>query len=142
MSNPVLDPAACAAALQQIPYVRFLGARAEVQDGALILILPFAPHLVGNPFPAALHGGVLGALLEITAIAQVKASSGALHNPKPIDVSIDYLRGGRTVDTYARAELTRLGRRIANVRAEAWQTQRSEPIAILHGNFLLRSDDA
>ena len=55
--------------------------------------------------------------------------------PRPIDVTVDYLRSGRPVDTYARAQIKRLGRRVANVHVEAWQEARDRPIAALHGHF-------
>jgi hypothetical protein len=31
----------------------------------------------------------------------------------------------------------KVGRRIANVQAEAWQGERSQPIATLHGHFMI-----
>ena len=44
---------------------------------------------------------------------------------------------GRPQDTYARALIKKVGRRIANVQVEAWQEARGAPIAVLHGHFLL-----
>jgi len=123
------------ATLARMPYARFLGLRAELAGDEMTVILPYAPHLIGNPLVPALHGGVLGALLEITALAQLSIARGFARQPRPIDVTIDYLRSGRPVDTYARAEIKRLGRRVANVHAEAWQEARLRPIASLHGHF-------
>ncbi len=57
--------------------------------------------------------------------------------PKTIDITVDYLRSGRAVDTWAKGILTRQGRRVANVRVEAWQEDRLRPIAIAHGHFLI-----
>jgi acyl-coenzyme A thioesterase PaaI-like protein len=45
------------------------------------------------------------------------------------------------MDTYGRAEITKQGRRVATVRAEAWQDDRSRPIAAAHGHFLLQAAD-
>jgi acyl-coenzyme A thioesterase PaaI-like protein len=56
---------------------------------------------------------------------------------KTIDITIEYLRPGRSMTTYARADLRKVGRRIANVHVEAWQEARDNPIAALRGNFLL-----
>ena len=123
------------AMLAKIPYAGFLGLRAELAGDEMTMILPFSPHLIGNPLLPAIHGGVLGALLEITALAQLSIEQGLLRQPRPIDVTVDYLRSGRPIDTFARAEVKRLGRRVANVRAEAWQGARSSPIASLHGHF-------
>ena len=39
---------------------------------------------------------------------------------------VDYLRSGRPVDTHARAIVTRQGRRVTNVRVEAWQEDRDD----------------
>ena len=59
---------------------------------------------------------------------------------KPINLTIDYLRQARSENLYARAEVTKQGRRIANVHAEAWQAERSRPVATLNAHFLLSDD--
>lgn len=140
MSADIISPEAVAASIARIPYARFLGMQFDVKGDELTLVLPYSEHLLGRPNPPFLHGGVIGALLEISAIAQIAASSGARTTPKPIDVTITYLRGGRPIQTFARAHITRLGRRIANVRAEAWQASHDNPIALLQGNFMLRRE--
>lgn len=123
------------ATLARIPYARFLGVRAALAGDEMTVILPFSPHLIGNTSLPAIHGGVLGALLEMTALAQLSVTQGLVRQPKPIDVTVGYLRSGRPVETYARAEIKRLGRRVANVYVEAWQEARSRPIANLYGHF-------
>ena len=57
--------------------------------------------------------------------------------PKIITITVDYLRSARPIDTLARATLTRQGRRIANVAVEAWQDDRSRPVAAARMHFLL-----
>ena len=57
--------------------------------------------------------------------------------PKPINVTVDYLRSGRITSTWARAQVTRQGRRVANVQASCWQEDPDKPIANLFGHFLL-----
>jgi acyl-coenzyme A thioesterase PaaI-like protein len=56
---------------------------------------------------------------------------------KPIAVTVDYMRGGVERDTFAAAVIQRLGTRVANVEAIAWQSERSTPIATARINFLL-----
>ena len=98
----------------------------------------FAEPLIGNPTIPALHGGVLGAFMELTAVAELaRRGDGDGPLPRTIGVTVEYLRSGRARDTYARAEVRRLGRRIANVAVEAWQDDRARPVALLHGRFLL-----
>lgn len=126
--------------LQSVPYVRFLGMRAELAGDEMTAILPFSEHLIGNVMLPALHGGVIGAFLEMTALAQLSVVQGTSQVHKTIDVTIEYLRPGRPVTTYARADLRKVGRRIANIHVEAWQEARSKPIAALQGHFLLGSE--
>ena len=123
--------------LERIPYAQFLGVQAELAGDEMTAILPFGEHLVGNPTLPAIHGGVLGAFMEMTALAQLSIKEGQARQPRVIDVSIEYLRSGRPLTTYARAEIKKVGRRIANVHVEAWQEQRAAPIAALRGHFLV-----
>jgi len=134
-----------------IPYIRFLGLVFERRGDEITALMPYKPDLIGNPLLPALHGGATGAFLEITAVAQLlsdtaladAARGGELPAdytpamPKPIDITFDYLRSGKARDTYARAIVQRRGRRVANVRIEAWQEERGKLIAAAHGNFLL-----
>jgi uncharacterized protein (TIGR00369 family) len=126
-----------AAALARVPYVKFLGMRAELAGDEMTAILPFGNHIVGNPTLPAIHGGVLGAFMEMTALMQISVAGPLKFQPRTIDVTIEYLRSGRPLTTYARAEIKKVGRRIANVHVEAWQSERRAPIAALRGHFLV-----
>ena len=126
--------------LQRVPYTRFLGMRVELAGDEMTAVLPFARHLVGNPMLPALHGGVLGAFMEMTALAQLSLVQPDRRVPKTIDITIEYLRSARAQETYARAIVRKLGRRVANVQVEAWQESRARPVAGLTGHFLLRSE--
>jgi uncharacterized protein (TIGR00369 family) len=129
-------------ALARVPYAAFLGVRAELKGDELTLIMPFGEHLIGNPLLPALHGGAVGALMELAALTQLAVAAKSEKFPKTIDIGVDYLRSGRPADTFARARVVKIGRRIANVQAEAWQGAREKPIAALHGHFLMPDDEA
>jgi uncharacterized protein (TIGR00369 family) len=126
------------AMLARIPYAQFLGVRAELAGDEMTLVMPFAERLVGNVKLPALHGGVVGAFLEVTALAQLSISVGLARQARPIDITVEYLRSGRPVTSFARAQIKRAGRRVANVHVEAWQETRARPIAALHGHFALK----
>ena len=130
-----------AALLAGIPYARHLGMAVERQGRELTFVLRFSEHLIGNPRLPALHGGVIGSFLETAAILGLIWDTPLQQLPKPIDIGIDFLRSGKPVDTFARAIITKRGRRVANVRAEAWQDERSRPIAALHGHFLVTPEN-
>ena len=129
------------ALLDRLPYARFLGLLAEGSGEALTVTMPFADRLIGNPMLPALHGGATAALLERTAVAQVALAWPRLRLPRPINVTVAYLRSGRPVDVHARARISKAGRRVAHVLAEAWQDDRAQPIAALTAHFLLAVDD-
>lgn len=147
--------AALARLTETVPYNVFIGAAFERMGDELTARLRFSEKLIGNPVLPALHGGVTGAFLEITAITQLawdevwarmeagSAAASAIDEgrfpkmPKTIDFTIDYLRSGRPRDAYARAYVQKAGRRVANVRVEAWQDARDRPIAAAHGHFLM-----
>jgi uncharacterized protein (TIGR00369 family) len=124
-----------------IPYARFLGLSAGLEGGSVRVTMHYADHLIGNPALPALHGGTLGALLESAAIFELLWSSETVVLPKTITITIDYLRSGRAVDTHARGLVTRQGRRVANVRVEAWQDDPGAPIAAAHAHFLIKQPE-
>lgn len=105
------------------PYAQTLGLR---RDGARV-VMPFVDGLLGRP--GFLHGGAIAGLLENAAWVTVLSALPDDATIKPISVTVDYLRGGTPVETYAEAEIVRLGRRIANVLVTAWQDDRAKPIA-------------
>lgn len=127
--------------LDRLPYARFLGLLTEADGDSLTVTMPFADRLIGNPILPALHGGATAALLELTAVAQVAALYPRLRLPRPINVNVAYLRSGRPTDVHASARISRAGRRVAHVLAEAWQDDRAQPIAALTAHFLLAVDD-
>lgn len=117
------------------PYADFLGIRAG--DGEA-LVMPFAGN-VGRP--GFLHGGAISGLLEIAAIVALHDALAAEARGggriKPINVTVDFTRGGREKDTYARGRVTRLGARVANVEASAWQDDPARPIAGARLTYLI-----
>jgi uncharacterized protein (TIGR00369 family) len=122
------------------PYAQLLRLRIDDSSddaaGGCRMVMPFHEDVVGRP--GYLHGGAIAGLLEFAAFTTLARAIG---DPavamKPITVTVDYMRGGTPRDTFATAEVQRLGGRIANVEAIAWQTERSSPIASARLNFLL-----
>lgn len=123
--------------LDAIPYARFLGVEIDRSGPELECVLPFRQEIIGNAQLPAVHGGVLGAFLELTALMRLIDESGTDRVPKPITFSVDYLRSAGPQTTRARAEIFKLGRRIANVRVVAWQDDPSKPVSAGNGKFLL-----
>ena len=116
-------------------FARCLGIRVS-EDGTLVM--PFSPKIIGNPILPAIHGGMTGAFLETTAIIGVTRELGVLALPKPIGLTINYLRSGRALDSYANASIVKQGRRVIAFEAKAWQEDPAKPIASAFGHFMLR----
>jgi len=125
------------ALIDLVPYASFIGLSAAMEAGELITTMRYTAHLIGNPALPALHGGTLGALLESAAIFELLWRAETIVLPKTITVTVDYLRPGAPVDTHARSVVTRQGRRVTNVRMEAWQAERATPVATAHAIFLV-----
>jgi uncharacterized protein (TIGR00369 family) len=137
LKNP--PPADLNRFLEAIPYAQFLNISIDQKGNEITTVMRFEQKLIGNPVLPALHGGAIGAFLEMTSIIQLAFETGITAVPKPIGLTIDYLRSGKPVDLYGRAHITKQGRRVATVHAEAWQEDRARPVASAHGHFLLKA---
>lgn len=145
--------AALARLAGHVPYIRHLGVTFDRRGDELTAQLHYSERLIGNPRLPALHGGAIGAFLEITAIMELAwaqvwermEGDGAAEIeagrfpplPKTIDLTVDYLRSGLPRDAYARARVNRMGRRYASVHVEAWQDNRARLFAQATGHFLM-----
>ena len=130
-----------AALVDSMPYVRFMGIAPENSTGELLTRMRFDGLLIGNPVLPALHGGTIGALLESAAIFHLLWSSDSVTIPKIVNITVDYLRSARPVDTLAKATVTKQGRRVVNVFVEAWQEDRAKPVANANAHFLVQPPD-
>jgi uncharacterized protein (TIGR00369 family) len=118
------------------PYAALLGLRTELRGGERFWVMPFGEAVVGRP--GFLHGGAIAGLLEFAALGAVYDALDPGAEVKPINVNVDFLRGGVDHDTWAAAVVTRLGKRVANVEAHAWQQDRARPIAGARMNLMVR----
>ena len=122
------------------PYGQLLQLQISDAEDAPMITMPFHDDVVGRP--GYLHGGAIAGLLEFAAFTGLTRAIGdEAVRMKPITVTIDYMRGGTARDTFATAVVERLGTRIANVEAFAWQKDRASPIAAARLNFLLERPD-
>ena len=121
------------------PYARLLGISTRRSgSGALEFVMPFEDAVLGRP--GYVHGGALAGLLEFAAFGALYEALGPEEGitVKPINVTVQYMRGATRHDTIATAAVTRLGKRVAKVEAHAWQLDRAKPVAAAQLNVLLR----
>lgn len=99
----------------------------DVVTGSLVM----RHSLVGHPSYNRIHGGVISAALDAMGGIAVLAAIGARHMDEPIaarlvrfsklgtiDLRVDYLRPGIGEAFVMRAEVMRLGSRVASTRME------------------------
>ena len=119
------------------PYARLLGL---TEEPAGVLVMPFGEAVLGRP--GFLHGGAISGLLEMAAVTALRhALADAPARIKPVNVTVDFMRGGREAPTRAVGRVTRLGGRMANVAAVAWQDDEARPIATARMPWLVVRED-
>lgn len=123
------------------PFARHMGMRVHgFEDDLPVICYDFGSEVMGRP--GFVHGGALSGLLEMAAFSALRtvlANAGRADHMKPVNITIDFMRGGRQHTTYALGNVTRLGQRVANVESFAWQMDRRKLIASSRLNFLLRA---
>ena len=129
------------------PYARSLGIRYAEESTAQsrLLMVDFDVGVEGRP--EHLHGGAISGLLETAAyvtLSKALLEEGREARMKPINLTVQFLTSGKRKASYAEARITKLGRRTANLTIEAWQDDRTRPIASAVMNVFLaeQSSDA
>lgn len=121
------------------PYADALGIGLDHdEDGNPVLFVDYSERIAGRP--GYLHGGAMSGLMEMAAIAALRAElnrRGEAMKLKPVNVQVEFMRGGTEQRTFAMGKVTRAGRRVALVNAECWQDDPSKPIALAQMKVLL-----
>lgn len=130
-------------ALYLTPYARSLGIEDADLEGRVVLSLDFGQHVEGRP--SHLHGGAISGLLETAGYAALQRElekEGRSGRLKPINITVQFLRAGKTKASFAEARIVKLGRRTANLVVEAWQDEPDTPIATAVMNIMIVREKA
>ena len=123
--------------LDFIPYSSFIGAQAKMDGDQVLYWLEKRASNIGNPSLPAIHGGVIGGFLELSAAIEILYTLNVRTVPKVVDFSLDYLRPGRYKTIYASCTVLRQGKKLVNVTASAWQDSPDKLIATARCHFLV-----
>ena len=126
------------------PYARSLGIDlCEWENGVPVMEVAFVEAVEGRP--EHFHGGATGGLLETAGYAALRAELAERGRDavlKPINITVQYLSAGKSQASFAKGRVTKLGRRSANLTVEAWQDDRSRPIATAVMNVFMAEPEA
>ncbi|HUS24645.1 MAG TPA: PaaI family thioesterase [Candidatus Binatia bacterium] len=121
-----------------VPHARDCGMEVTHVDAqGAEAMLPFRREWLGDPERGVIHTGIVTTLIDTVSGLATLAAIGSFDAIATLDLRMDYLRPAlaeRTV--YSRAEVYRLTRSIAFVRAWAWQDSREEPVAVSQSTFM------
>ena len=107
-------------------------------DTRPVLAIDYSDDICGNP--GTFHGGALGGLLEMAAVATLEADLRARQQPgrlTPVNSTVEYLRPAGEQRAFASATIIRAGRRFANIQAWLWQESSKKPVATAIVNILI-----
>ena len=127
----------------QVPQAGALGFRfVSAGEGRGSLEVPWRDDLVGDPDTDVIAGGVVTSLLDHTCGLAISSAAyatiGAPFGTATLDLRSDYMRAAAPrAGVVAEAHCYKITRTVAFVRAEAWDADRSDPIATAQAAFIL-----
>ena len=132
-----MDLLSANAHVSRVPFFRFLNFEVQSLDGLHAEAeMTFDDRHIGNPIMEYYHGGIIASFMEGTAAIAVHPDFADVP-AKPINLTVDYLRPGVKGPLYARAAVTRKGKRMASVSVITWQKNREKAVAEGLYHFLL-----
>ncbi len=126
-------------ALQLTPYAKSLGIAIDTMEQG-VPVLRAGGEEITEGRPGVYHGGAISGLLETagyTALRLALDEAERVVRLKPINITVQFLAPAKAAPLFAKARITKLGRRNANIDVECWQDDRDRPRATAVMNVLL-----
>lgn len=109
-----------------------------VEDRRVRMKVPYRPELVGDPTSGILAGGLVSTLLDHVGGMSVWLALDQFQSIATLDMRVDYMRPASPgCDLLAEAECYRLNRTMAFVRAWAFETDPSDPVAASQAAYII-----
>lgn len=123
----------------QTPHMHDAGMRVtEVGKAGGTMLMPARPTWMGDPVRGLMHPGPLTTLADSCCGLAVTIALPRFQPIATLDLRMDFLRvAGPERDVYCAANCFRLTPNVGFVDAEVWQDDRTQPIAIARGAFMI-----
>ena len=123
--------------IEAIPHAQALGMElTSIGDGAAEIKMGYDPRFVGDPVSGVIHGGAVSALMDTCGGAAVMAHPAGTVSTATIGLRIDYMRPAPPEEPItAKAECYHVTRTVAFVRATAFASDPTKPVAAATGTF-------
>lgn len=125
--------------VSRTPHMREVGARiTAIGRGRGTMLLPARADWMGDPVRGLMHPGALTVLADSACGLAVGSMLETRVPFATLDLRMDYLRpAGPQRDSFCEAEVYRMSRSVAFTRANVWQDDPEQPIAVAQGTFML-----
>ncbi|WLH81054.1 PaaI family thioesterase [Pseudomonas sp. FP2335] len=134
--NPLLERAA--RFLSALRHCQVLGITAHGASGeGITLLMPYAPHLVGDPHTGVIHGGALTSLMDTACGMATLCVLPEFEVCPTLDLRIDYMHPAEPhKPVYGFAQCYRVTTDVIFTRGFAYQYDPQQPIAHVVGTFM------
>lgn len=123
------------------PHGQAIGMELVGYEGNKVVVkVPYADHLVGDPDTGVIHGGVITATLDNASgwAIRTRSDQSEVISMATLDIRIDYMRPAEPhQDLLVEAECFKITRNVAFVRALAHQGDKADPVATSIASFML-----
>ena len=125
-----------------VPHNRWLGLRVvELLEDGVVAELPHDDKLIGNPETGFLGGGVITSMVDAACGVAVFMAMRKPQRIATLDLRIDYLKPTTpNTNVLCKATCYKHTTNVAFVRALAYHTDDSDPIASAAGTFAIFTD--
>ena len=90
----------------------------SLDEDSITITMTWREEMISNPKAKVTHGGILGALVDVTADFMIAAKFGA---PAPtVDLRVDYHRAAKPGDLRAVGRIVRVGGTFSTAEAEVF----------------------
>lgn len=123
--------------LKACNFSNWLGVAVDFSNDNPCIAMPFSEQHIGNGMIRAIHGGILASFMEVAAASIIGQKTGQLELPLALNSDVVFLRSTKDCDCFANVTVLRLGKKLATLEVNSWQTDSKRVLATGRFTFLV-----